>query len=187
MLAREIARVRLDALEVHQPDKGDNAWSLGCLCYVRTCAALSKFEASGQHPWLRVHLEGLAFTMVIDGEPLKFYTGDPKRPKDRARHGLEQAIAQGRLPFMEAEFATTADGWFWLMAIETHNDGSVARIAVILTNRNGDIRETWYVPLEGEIAVATTITEQRREGVDLAPPSVGPKPVKTDTTDEGGA
>jgi len=46
LLALKIARVRRDALDVFQPEKGDNAWSFGCLCYVRTCAALSQLEAS---------------------------------------------------------------------------------------------------------------------------------------------
>ena len=125
LLAREIRRVRLDALEVFQPEKGDNAWSFGCLCYVRTCAALSQLEASRKHSWLRLEVDGLACTILVEGEPIKFYTGDPKRPSDRARrHGLEQAIAQGRLPFMEEEYAAT-EGWFWLMAIDTVEDGTV--------------------------------------------------------------
>src|SRR5579859_6641609 len=93
LLAREIARVRRDALEVFQPEKGDNAWSFGCLCYVRTCAALSQLEATGEYPWLQIQVDGLAFTILVDGEPLKFYTGDPEKPSDRSlRHGLEQAI-----------------------------------------------------------------------------------------------
>lgn len=174
LLAGEIKRVRLDARDVFQPEKGDNAWSFGCLCYVRTCAALSQLEASKKYPWLRIDVDGLACTIFVDGEPIKFYTGDPKRPSDRSlRH--EQAISQGKLPFMEDEYAAMAEGWFWLMAIDTIEDGTVGQIVFLQTNRNGDIRHSWFVPLDEPVLVAASVSAQRREGVDLEPPAVGVK------------
>lgn len=189
MIARAIARVRRDALEAHQPEKGDNAWSFGCVCYVRTCAALSVLAASGEHSWLRLEVEGLACTILIDGVPVKFYKGDAEHPTDRSlRRGLEQAILQGKLAFMEDEHAAEMEGWFWLMAIETHEDGTVSRIAVLQTNRAGEIRGTWFIPIDERVTVATEATNQRREGVDLAPPAVGLKHApgrKANTSDAG--
>jgi hypothetical protein len=183
VLAGAIARVRRDALDSHQPEKGDNAWSFGCVCYVRTCAALSVLEASREHPWLQVDVEGLACTILIEGVPIKFYKGDAERPSDRSlRLGLEQAILQGKLAFLEAEHAAEQGGWFWLMAIETHEDGTVARIAMLQTNRVGEIRDTWFIPFEDAVAVATSANQAAREGVDLPPPVVGARSVKVETS-----
>lgn len=36
----------------HEPDKGDNAWTLGCLAYRRTCYLIEQSQAA--HDWLRV-------------------------------------------------------------------------------------------------------------------------------------
>jgi hypothetical protein len=74
------------------------------------------------------------------------------------------------------------------MAIETHDDGTVARIAVLQTNRAGDIRDTWFVPIDESVAVVTTASDQRREGVDLEPPVVGVKhaAAKTRASDASG-
>jgi hypothetical protein len=68
------------------------------------------------------------------------------------------------------------------MAIETHEDGTVASIAMLQANRAGEIRDPWFVPTEG-VAVATTASKPEREGVDLPPPPVSLKPVKTETDD----
>ncbi len=179
LLAAEIVRVRREALEVFQPEKGDNAWSFGCLCYVRTCEALEQLERSGRYPWLRVQVHGLAFTMIVDGEPLKFYSGDPKRPSDRMCRGLSLAIEQRRLPFMDDEEFAKAEGSFWLMAIERHEDFSVSRVTVVRTNAAGDVSEAHLVPIDESVAVATAVTERREEPIDQPPPPVGPKRVKT--------
>jgi hypothetical protein len=184
IIADAITRVRRDALEVHQPERGDNAWTFGCICYARTVTALGLLEASKKHDWLRVETQGLACTILIEGEPLKFYKGDAQHPSDRSlRRGLEQAIMQGKLAFLEDEHAAETEGWFWLMAIETHEDGTVSRVAVLQTNRSGEIRDTWFIPTEG-VAVAAPMGKPEREGVDLPPPSVGLKPVKTETSDD---
>lgn len=187
VIADAITRVRRDALEIHQPEKGDNAWTFGCICYARTCAALGVLEASKEHDWLRVDAKGLACTILIEGEPLKFYKGDAEHPSDRSlRRGLEQAILQGKLAFLKDEQAAETEGWFWLMAIETHEDGSVARIAVLQTNRAGEVRDTWFIPLEDGVVVATSATKREREGVELPPPVVGLKSVKSETSDDDG-
>lgn len=187
LIADTITRVRRDALDVHQPEKGDNAWTFGCVCYARTIAALGVLETSGDHDWLRVEMQGLACTILIGGEPIKFYKGDAEHPSDRSlRRGLEQAIMQGKLTFLHEEHAAEAEGWFWLMAIETHEDGSVARIAVLQTNRAGELRDTWFIPTESAVTVVTAAGKPARDGVDLPPPSVGARKVKTETSGNDG-
>src|SRR6185436_2205165 len=127
VIARTFADVRADAREGHLPEKGDSAWTFGCRAYSRTCFAFRGLAAAGDHPWLRVDEDGLACTLLIDGEPIKFYKGEAERPTSRSlRRGLQAAVRQGKLSFYEDELSQS-DGWFWLLAIETYEDGSVMR------------------------------------------------------------
>lgn len=187
IVADVIVRVRRDALESHQPEKGDNAWTFGCICYARTVASLAWLEASKQHDWLRIEMDGLACTILIEGEPIKFYKGDAEHPSDRSLcRGLDQAILQGKLAFLKDEQDAETEGWFWLMAIETHEDGTVASIAMLQANRAGEVRDPWFIPLEDGVAVATSADKPVREGVELGPPAVGPKTAKPKTSGGSG-
>ncbi len=103
-IAATIVSVRSDALDIHQPEKGDDAWTFGCVAYRRTCHAFIAQEATGDHPWLTVKEEGLSFTMFIEAVPLKFYKGDPDKPGPRnLRKGLDAAIKQTSLKFLDDE------------------------------------------------------------------------------------
>lgn len=187
LLAATITRVRADARDGHEPEKGDDAWTFGCRAYRRTCFAFHGLAETGDHPWLRVEEQGLACTLLIEAEPIKFYRGDAENPSPRSlRRGVDEAIRQGKLSFYEDELATS-DGWFWLLAIETHDDGSVLRIAVFQANKNNETRNLYFIPTEVPIAVVSPVTPIQREGVDLAPPLVTPKaPVQQASGDEDG-
>lgn len=175
LLVSTIAQVRADNREGHLPEKGDDAWTFGCRAYRRTCHALSGLAMSGDHSWLEVHEQGLACTLLVAGEPIKFYKGDAENPSARSlRRGLDEAVKQGKLSFYDDELAA-GDGWFWLLAIETHEDGSLMRAAVFQANKNEETRNLYFIPMDGPVAVATAIVPIEREGVDLPAPVVAPK------------
>lgn len=193
VIAEEIRRVRLDALETHQPLKGDSAWSFGCTCYARTVYALTTLCVT-EGDWLRVKVEGLACTVVIGAVPIKFYKGNAATPSDRSlRRGLETVLA-GQLSLEKDEYAAETD-WFWLLAIETHENGTVSNIVIFQANRDGQTRHLWYVPQVGSaVAVAGIVPDESRprEGVDLPPVQVGPRAVpgkatEGDGNDDGGS
>src|SRR5258708_2263072 len=67
----------------HQPSKGDDAWTLGCLAYRRTCYAIE--QATEQYPWLTVLPEEQnRFTFAIGSIPLKQYHGPAGCPPSRS-------------------------------------------------------------------------------------------------------
>lgn len=189
VLARTIAQVRAEALQGHEPEKGDNAWTFGCRAYSRTCFAFDRLELTGEYPWLRTHTDGLAFTLIVAGEPIKFFRGDSTNPTSRSvQGGLHEAIRQGRLQFGE-EGRTFGEGWFWLLAIETHPDGTVMNVVVLQANQHGETRNVYVVPLEATpIPAAARVLTTQREGVDLPPPEVGPKEnIRTKVSGEDGS
>ena len=102
-------------------------------------------------------------------------------PKARAarclRRGLDAAIRQGRLRFFEDELDAEEDGWFWLLALEPHEDGSLMQVVATQANGRGDTRNPYCMPIDGPVAVVASATPKEREGVDLPPPMVGPPSV----------
>ncbi len=188
VLTRTIVHVRADALEGHEPEKGDDAWTFGCRAYRRTCFAFDRLATTNEHEWLKTHTDGLAFTLLIGGEPIKFYRGDSANPTSRTiQGGLDQAIRQGRLQFLDDELGAGLEGWFWLLAIETHPDGTVMNVVVLQANREGETRNIYYVPLDQAVPIASNVTSTEREGVDLPPPQVAPKidPLRKAGGDDG--
>ena len=83
-------------------------------------------------------------------------------------------MRQGKLSFYDDELAS-GDGWFWLLAVETHDDGSVMRAAVLQANKNKETRNQYFIPMDLPVAVAASVVTTERDGVDLPPPAVGPK------------
>lgn len=183
LLADTIVAVRVDCLEGHEPEKGDSSWTFGCRAYGRTCFAFDKLARSGEHPWLRVDREALRCTLTVEGEPIRFFRGDADKPSARTvRRGLEEAMRQGKLPFFDEELAAEPEGWFWMMAVETYEDGTVMRVVVVQANRYGDVRHHWTVPVAQNVAIASAVTTNIREGVDLPPPVVAPKTLGNEAT-----
>jgi len=182
LIAAIFDKVRKDLLELHEPDKGDGGWSFGCRAYERTCFSLSKLAESAENSsWLKVEFDKLACTLRIDGVPLKFYRGAPEDPTPRAlRGGVSIALRDARsgqtnLFQLFGEKQWQDDGWFWLLAIDTHGDGSVSRVVIIQATESGQTRYPWEVPLEAQVAAVAEVTTMQRDGVDLPPPQVGPK------------
>lgn len=178
LIANTIARVRADAREGHLPEKGDDPWVFGCRAYRRTCYALAGLELSGDHPWLQVHEEGLACTLLVEGEPIKFYKGEAEKPTPRSlRRGLDAALRQHKLFFFEDELNAEESGWFWLIALEIHEDGSLMQAVVLQANSHGETRNLYFIPVDSPVPVVGAVAPEEREGVDLSPPSVGPRGV----------
>jgi hypothetical protein len=195
IVAREVVRVRDQVLMEHRPGIGDNAWSQGCVCYVRTCFAFQELERSGDHPWITVTMNGLECTLSFDSVPVSFYRGEPDSPSGRAlARGIRVAAAQTLLPGFEEHLAASAeeDGWFWLMAIVPKEDGSVLRIVILQACAEGDTRNAWEIPLDSTVATVGLVSSIVREPVDLPPPEIGPKAddsenAKPDKTGHGSA
>jgi hypothetical protein len=191
VLAKIIVGVRADAREGHEPGKGDDSWTYGCRAYRRTtfafdelartdtCFLFEELQPFGSCSWLKVALAGLACTLYVDGEPIKFFRTDAENPSARSLSRSLDTVRQGRLDYYEKELVEDIDGWRWVIAIETHADGSVMNVALFQVNSDLETRNLYFIPLATPAAVVTTLTPQVREGVDLPPP-----PVELELNDE---
>ncbi|HEY0469902.1 MAG TPA: hypothetical protein VGC79_37205 [Polyangiaceae bacterium] len=154
---------------------------------------MSKLSTDPAHrDWLTVQAQALECTVLIGGIPIKFYRGEPTDPTPRAlrggvtaarRNGLAQALRdrkRGQATMFELFGQQPKDdgSWFWLFAIETHEDGTMSRAVLLQATEDGDVRNDWDVPLDPSAPALADVTSMQREGVDLLPPPVGPKTVE---------
>jgi hypothetical protein len=177
-LAQLAVRVRARLAELHEPEEGDDAWTFGCRAYKRTCFGYSRLAELGDDPGMVVDVDVLKCRMSFDGEPITFYRGDAEHPPAKVlQRGLKNLMNQTRLPFYEERLAEEDEGWFWLLAIEPKNDGTVLSVGVVQANATGEIRNPWLIPLDAPVAVVTAVSEIKRDAVKLPPPPVD---IKTD-------
>lgn len=152
----------------------DNPWCLGCRAYSWTCSILAEMAMRDDCQWLRTRSGGLAFTFYVDGVAFKFYRGKAEEPKSNSlRSGVREMLSVNRLDFMEDEIRQEAEGWFWLLAIDTDVDGRVLEVVVFQANERGEIRHPWSIPLDGRVVAVSSISDVRREGVEQAPAQIG--------------
>lgn len=181
LLARDMVSVRATLALSYQPELGDDPWCFGCQAYSRTCYAIEQRALSGKYPWLRVDRLGLKCKVFIGGEAVTFFHGDAENPSSRSLHrGFDGLLGNTAFEFFEKELEADPGVWFWLIAIETNEDGTVSRVVILQANANGDVRNLWDVPMEEPPARIAPVIPITRQPVDLPPPPVGPKGVDQD-------
>jgi hypothetical protein len=175
ILAREATIARNSVADLHEPHNGDDPWSLGCRAYSRTCFRLERLLENQQYPWLRITRRNLYFTLFVDGVPLKFYRGRAEEPNSRTlKSGLAEALRAGqtRLPFYDQEIAREEEGWFWLMAIDTDEDGRTLQVYLLQANKEGETKNI-YAVVDDHIRVVAGLSDERAEAVELPPADIG--------------
>ena len=96
-LALAIKSARDSVVPLHEPEAGDNRWSMHCRGYARQCHAIRTLEHSVG--WLTVSSKGqdeLELSFCVGDMPLKIVRGDPEDPAYRHRDfsRAEQTLMQ---------------------------------------------------------------------------------------------
>jgi hypothetical protein len=151
----------------HQPSKGDDAWTLGCLAYRRTCYAIA--QAGQEHPWLTVLLEEQnRFTFAIESIPLKQYHGLAGDPPSRSLAvsfaelcSIQLCLDDGALP---------DKNHLLRIAVETDATGEAKNVILVELDENGNVTGTFTIPERGAF-----IRPMTPSPVDPGPPSFMPR------------
>ena len=170
VIADIIRNTRHDAIQAHEPNKGDSNWGLGCRVHERTCHAI--MLAANDHDWLDIIEPGLHFVFSIGGVPIRFYRGEPENPNPRYLSRRYPEIQAQQYAF---DFAHESEQWLWRLAIETDYLGEVLRIVFVEVAENGDIRSTWEIPQSDKMPIVAALHNRLREPVELEPPVVSPR------------
>jgi hypothetical protein len=178
-IATALAKVRSDALEGHEPGRGDDSWVFGSRCYRRSCYALTELSAKPENRgWLSVYAERNAFTIFVEPIPMKFFASEDTELSDRNLRKVRMMPVgnpnQGNLYQGYLDADTSAE-WCWLIRVERHADGTASRVVFFQANAAGETRNPFYVTMGADVPTASSLADLRREAIDLPPPSVGPR------------
>mgnify|MGYP000849658052 CR=1 FL=1 len=153
LLAQVAVEARNRAFAEANREQGDTNWGLGCKAHERFCHALSKLAEGAESPWLRVRREGLSFNILVEDVPVRVYRGSALKPPMRhvrAMANEARVLAERQLPlFVDAIEPRT---WFWMMAMETWEDGRVRRSVFFQVAEDGRSRHHWEPPTEGLVS-----------------------------------
>jgi hypothetical protein len=148
--------VRRETVKVYEPSKGDIAWNIACTAYARTIWAISQAVLRDEcRGWLSiVDKEGLAFVFGIGGVPIRFYSGDPEHPPERA--------LQKRVTEMEAQYEAfdtmddptndhAPDRYFrYIIGVK---DLLVESVTLIQVNSRGEVHNPYRIDLDAAPSV----------------------------------
>lgn len=169
VIANILRTVRHEAVLLHEPGVGDNAWSLGCRVYVRECHAVR--AAAQKYPWLKIldEAEPLRFTFAIGTIPVRFYTGEAEGAPGRYLERTHAEVHQQQLAF-QIDGLRLIDSVLRL-AVETDTNGEVENVFLVEMDTAGNVTESYRIPLNGQ---AANVTPLQPKPVELGPPQVEP-------------
>src|SRR3990167_8821038 len=139
LLAQVAVETRNRAFSEAHREEGDTNWGLGCKAHERFCYALSQLAEGAESPWLRVRREGLSFTTFVEHVPVRVYRGSVLRPPMRHVRAMaaEKRGADERQLTLFSDPALAEAPWFWMMAVETFDDGRVRRVVFFQIDEAG--------------------------------------------------
>lgn len=147
LLAQFFAETRAAIVELHEPLKGDDTWSLGCRGFARWRNLLTVKANSGEWPWLRIINPGKKFIFAIGAVPVRFYRGQlHKAPARTLAHTFEE-LAQLSLAFPadEADLRNLK----WRFAIATDYLGLPSSVIFAgLSSEDGKVAHHWEIPFD---------------------------------------
>src|SRR3954454_15974747 len=112
VIAQIVKDVRRVLVDLHEPEHGDNNWSLGCRVYARVCHQVERATDAGTYPWLDFQRSGLEFVITIDGVPVKFFHGEADGPPTRTCKINVLERAAGQMAFANKSFGD-GSSWVW--------------------------------------------------------------------------
>lgn len=180
LVAQLMARGRGDALDRHEPELGDDAWTRGVRAFRFCCHQLTRMAGLPQFEWLSVPAPGRKFQFRIGTAPMRFYRGLAEEPKPNMLQLTE--LEQELLPFGDGVFLTDVK---LRIAVETDFDGSVAGVYFVAI-RGVDPETIWRIPFETAVPLVVDLSARLEPPVDLAAPEVGMWEDEQDDEDIGG-
>ena len=157
---------RHSVVDIHDPSRGDDSWTMGCLAYRRECFAV--IQESRIVDYIRILPEDHGkFTFSIGGWPVKFYHGDGDDPPSKSLAVSHVESAQLKLAF---EIEQRKPEEFKLrIAIETDSRGELTRAILVRIDDSGEPESHYVMPFEA----SATIVEMKAPPVDPGRPEFG--------------
>lgn len=166
-LAQLLERGRNDAVDRHVPEIGDNNWTRGVCAYSYACHQVVQAAGTLGFEWLTVLDDGMRFQFAIAGVPMRFWRGDPFDPSGKMKTAtpVEQFL-------LDLEPGVPTAGVLFRIGVTTDEEGALLE-AYFAALRNGAPETVWPIPLADAEPLIVLLDDERPEGRELPPPSIG--------------
>jgi len=166
-VAQLLALGRGSAVDRFDPSIGDDNWTLGVCAYNYGCFQIARAAGTPGFDWLSVIDPGKHFQFSISGVPMRFWRGDPSEPT--AKIVLATPFEQLQL---DLEPGVPTAGMLFRIGVTTDIDGDLLGASFVAL-RDDQPETVWPLPLADAEPVIVVLGDERPEGRELPPPSVG--------------
>ena len=177
-VAQLLALGRGVAVDRFDPTIGDDNWTLGVCAYNYGCFQIEQAAGKPGFEWLGVIDASKHFQFSIGGVPMRFWRGDPAEPttKISVATPLEQLL-------LDLEPGEPTAGVLFRIGVTTDIDGALLTASFVAL-RNDEPETVWRLPLAEADPLIVPLDDERPEGRELPPPSVGDH--RDDEDEQGG-
>lgn len=173
-LIRRLCDVRHEVVEALDRNKGDTAYSIGCVFHERSKTAIC--VDAGVYDWLSVVDPSAHFVFAVNGVPLRIFRAPLEQsvPHKARFRGAAERHAWQRLLFEEMYDDQAAD-WFWRVRLITDEDEEVTSVAFEELNEYGELRRRWCISADAIRAyvAAPNVRSMLRDPVDVPDVEIG--------------
>ncbi|WP_260596567.1 hypothetical protein [Sphingomonas endolithica] len=166
-VAQLLALGRGSAVDRFDPAIGDDNWTLGVCAYNYGCFQIARAAGTPGFEWLGVIDAGKHFQFSIGGVPMRFWRGDPTEPTAK----IVIATPREQL-LLDLEPGVPTAGVLFRIGVITDIDGALLGASFVAL-RNDQPETVWPLPLAEAEPLIVLLGDERPEGRDLLPPSVG--------------
>lgn len=162
-LAKLLADVRAEVVDLHDEDLGDTNRSLGYRAYECCCSNILRKVSTEGFEWLGIISPTGRFTFSISNIPVRFWKGDPERlPGGKLIRSPEAAM---QLELFDSSCATK--DLVWYIVLRTDHTKQVERAFFIGYTDMGEIAVNWEIPLSSKITLLSEVNDVLPESVEL--------------------
>lgn len=166
-VAQLLALGRGSAVDRFDPTIGDDNWTLGVCAYNYGCFQIEKAAGTPGFEWLKVIDSSKHFQFCIGGVPMRFWRGDPTEPTAKI-----VVATQFEQLLLDLEPGVPTAGMLFRIGVTTDFDGALLGASFVAL-RNDQPETVWPLPLAEAEPLIVLLSNDRPEGRDLPPPSVG--------------
>lgn len=170
-MARLIARIRDEVIELFNEELGDTRLSLGTRAYECCRTRIIKETENNQFPWLSILTPEGRFTFKIGDTPVRFTRNDPDNLPGRKLITSEETMKQMDLFSNITPYAAI----IWFFVFDTYYQHAADAVYFVGYSESGDIICKWQIPLEEEVTLIHDATSLLSAPVELPEPVIGIK------------
>lgn len=169
------------AYQRHDPHRGDDGWSLGCVRFARCRNRLLEKAKAGSWAWFGIINDSKRLIFRVGVVPVRFCRGRVANPPERTLAVWGDEVYQRSLAFPEDE--TLAD-ITWRLLVETGPLGDPSKLVFAGYTSKRSVHCSWDIEIPPEAILADTPVSAVPPGVEIDEPVVGEQGVGTEQTEE---